>query len=70
MNVPSYVKKAIREWTAWRAQQRLYRAVPELRELDRRQVEIARQHRTGARAIEKQKRAVMTERLRAEVRHG
>ena len=64
--IPSYVRKAFRGWTAWRARQRLYRALPEFRDLDQRKSDIARQHRQGARAIEKQKRAVMTERLQIE----
>lgn len=64
--IPTYVRRAIRSWTAWRARQRLLRAVPELRDLDRRQCEITRQHRAGARAIAVQRRRVMTERLAAE----
>lgn len=77
MTVPRYVARAFAGWQAWwfkthepERRERLYRALPALRDLDRRQGEIARQHRPGARKIERQRRAVMTERLRLEVQHG
>lgn len=68
MIVPAYIRRAFAGWMAWRARQRLYRAVPVLMELDQLQGALARQHRPGVRAIERQKRAVMTARLRLEVR--
>ena len=66
MIVPAYVRRAFQAWAAWRARQRLYTAVPHLRELDRRQAEDRRRHKAGSRAIAAEKRRVMTERLQIE----
>lgn len=72
--IPRYVRRAIRFWSEWRfkkqrtdRRRKLVEAVPEFAALSAKRDVIARQHRSGARAIDMQKRRVMTERLRAEL---
>ena len=65
--IPRYGRRALLAWTLWRAHRRLRTAIPALAALDAQRDEKARQHRSGARAINMKKRRVMTERLRAEL---
>jgi len=60
------IARALHRWLAWRAQRRLYAAIPSLRDLDARQAALAGQHRPGARAIANEKRRLVTERLALE----
>jgi len=59
------IARALHRWLAWRAQRRLYAAIPSLRDLDARQALQARQH-GPVRALEVERRRLVTERLALE----
>jgi hypothetical protein len=60
------IRKAVDGWTAWRVKQRLYRAMPERRDLDRQIAARKRGHRSSAVLVRELKRST-TNRLRMEV---
>lgn len=63
----SFIWHAVNAWLLWRAHRRLRKAVPGLVALDTERSRLARQHRSGARAIDIERQRLVTERLRAEV---
>ena len=67
MRVPFYVRRAITAWMLWRAHRSLRRAVPALVALDIARAKKARQHKPGGREIDKERRRLVTERLRMEL---
>lgn len=54
-------------WMLWRARTRLRKAVPALVALDTKRHKIARGHRSGARLIDAQRQALVTEQLMREM---
>ncbi len=66
MRVPAYIRRAIRKWVSWRAENRIRRAIPELAALMLRRDVLRRQHRSVART-DALIRRIMTERLRLEL---
>lgn len=57
------ISRAIFAWLSWRAHRRLYATLPSLRDLDTRKEALARQHRSGGRKIDAERRRIMTARL-------
>jgi hypothetical protein len=75
--IPRYVASAIRAWQQWRFEhgradraRSLRTAVPALARLDTKKAVLARQHRSGGRQIEIERRRLVTERLRMEITRG
>ena len=66
MIVPPAVRRAFASWQSWRVQQRLYRAFPELRDIDA-QERAARASHKPVRPIQRQRQALMTDMLRRSV---
>jgi hypothetical protein len=69
MIVPPYITRVIDRWNAWRVQQRLYRAFPELRDLDQ-QERAARAAHRPVRQFQRQRQGIISAQLQREVRHG
>lgn len=67
MHTRSIIWRAVTAWMLWRARRRLRRAVPELAALSAKRAEIARGHRSGVAAIDKQMQRATTERLMHEL---
>jgi len=71
--IPRYIRRALAAWQQWRfekgrssRQGSLRRAIPALVALDARKNVLARQHRSGGRAIAVERKRLVTERLRRE----
>jgi len=66
--------RVIRRWLApytnWRARRSLHRAIPQLAALDMQRADLSRHHRAGARAIDAERKRLVTERLRFELFGG
>lgn len=67
MRIPSYIRRAINSWIAWKARRSLRKAVPALVALDSREAETRRLHKAGARELASQRQRLVTERLRMEM---
>lgn len=63
--------RVIRRWlapyTKWRAHRALVRAIPQMAALDQKRADLSRHHRAGARAIDAERKRLVTERLRLEL---
>jgi hypothetical protein len=65
---PALIRRWLRPFLAWQSRQRLYRAYPVLRELDRKQAEYRRSHKRGSARINKARIKAMTAALAKGVR--
>lgn len=59
-----YIRHLLDTWASWRNKQRLYRAYPELEEIDRKRAEHRKSHKRGVVAYDRQAQAVITRALR------
>ncbi|QAZ46795.1 hypothetical protein C1M53_31580 [Mesorhizobium sp. Pch-S] len=62
------IRHLLETWASWRNKQRLYRAYPELEEIDRKRAEHRKSHKRGVAVLDRRARVIMTEALR-EGRH-
>lgn len=69
MNVPAYIRRCVASWRAWRTTQRLYRAMPELREIDRRAAKARLGHKPVRKIVAERQRAIHAELAREVGRH-
>lgn len=67
MHITALVRRTVNAWVLWKAHRSLRRALPALAALDTARSEIARRHRSGARAIDMRKRELVTARLMREL---
>lgn len=65
-----YLRHVLTIWENWRAHSLLRKVVPQLVALDARQIEKRRAHRCGSKAIDAERKQLMTSLLKAGVRHG
>lgn len=65
----SFIRQVLSSWTAWRSQQRRYRACPQLREIDAMERQARAKHR-AVRPIQRQRQALMADMLRRSTPHG
>ncbi len=63
MTLTSLIRRSVVQWGLWRSHRETRRAIPILRELDRRRQECRRFHKRGVKAIDKEARLVMTRAL-------
>lgn len=56
MGMRSLINRILFDWTVWQTKRRLFRACPELREIDKREREARRQHRPVVPIIEERRR--------------
>lgn len=61
------VHSIINAWLNWRTRRAMRRAIPDLRELDRREADCRRTHRRGSAAILKAKKQAVSARIAAEI---
>jgi hypothetical protein len=57
--IPRYIRKAIASWQSWRRRKAMWRAIPQLRELDRQEALCREKHRGGALRIQKARKATV-----------
>jgi hypothetical protein len=65
--VPAYIARAIRAWNVWRVRERFYRAMPELRAIDREERARKRKHKP-VRDLRQQRSKLLHAELAREVR--
>ena len=64
---PRTIRKIVSAWQAWRRRQKLYRAIPDMLDLDRELERDRRRHRAGAQSVIERKRELLHGQLAMEL---